>query len=1015
MKFVSHELDVGSAGYSGTVRFNAYKLDGTRMWTKDINLGRNVYSSAHTAQFLVYDFDGDGKAEMTVQTSLGSTDSTGAYVSNASADSTIKSFTKEQNEAADYRGAGNGRIIEGEEFLTIFNGETGEAIDTIDYPTKRVSLISWGKNDGGNRSQRFLADVAYLDGEKPYAVYWRGYYDTNGRTGVSAMSFDGKRLSVDYIFDTKSGQTGYTKGNEKYTNQGNHNMTVADVDNDGKDEFISGALCFEVNDDNKLMPKWCSYRQHGDALHIGDYDPTHDGLEYFSVHEHGATDGSDVVTDDNGNEKVLDYGMTVYDAATGEELAHYGGTKDTGRGMMANVGSGGYYQITGSGTYQCNGGTDFTATSNGMGNNFRIFWDGDLYDELLNGTSITSYDGRTMSQIFNADGCVSINTTKANPALQADLFGDWREEVVYPLSDSSALRVYTTTTPTSYKMKSLMYDRVYRMGVAAEQTTYNQPPHIGYYLADECFYGNLIGIKLDTDNAKTTYRLGEALDTSGLKVTASYSDNNDTEVTSYSANGYDPMQPGEQTITINYLGEVQSYTVNVLDETGITASCNKTTYKVGEDFDKSSISVNMVYDDGSTAPIEDASISAPDTMAAGTQTLTVSYQGAKALYTDTVTIEVVTDVECDDTGAVTGYHGSDSEIVIPSSMESSADYEIKSINGSEINLYMKDIAPNVFAAAYDDNGALKAVKQLDINESGDITVDAGFDVDRVFIWDNMEPVDGSGTQNIEINSIKDGAFSDSSLEKIYIYNDTIALDGDNIFPSGVTLVCTEGSTAYEYAVDHAINTEILSLGDEITFDEEFYQSYSSNMLMQTASEGTLAADFVTYHTHAADSRAPWFKSDNFGFKINQASGNRYLYVNAGIYDSQNSFNQVYITFNEPKSTSEKQTVSFDITFPSNSGSPYVELQNESGNIIDTISVKDSGLATDTQYRYELSYDGGYTSLITKADGTVVKEKSISASAGSEILSTIAFKQDFNMSNMSSAASGIVYIDNILIN
>ncbi|MGN1116573.1 MAG: hypothetical protein ACI4TH_08395, partial [Candidatus Ornithomonoglobus sp.] len=169
VKFVSHELDVGSAGYSGTVRFNAYKLDGTRMWEQDINLGRNVFSSAHTAQFLVYDFDGDGKAEITCQTSLGSVDSTGEYVSRVSGDSSISSLTDEENAAADFRESGNGRITTGQEFLTVFSGETGEAIDTINYPTQRYNVSCWGKSDGGNRSLRFLADVAYLDGEKPYA------------------------------------------------------------------------------------------------------------------------------------------------------------------------------------------------------------------------------------------------------------------------------------------------------------------------------------------------------------------------------------------------------------------------------------------------------------------------------------------------------------------------------------------------------------------------------------------------------------------------------------------------------------------------------------------------------------------------------------------------------------------------------------------------------------------------------------------------------------------------------
>ncbi|MGN0162774.1 MAG: bacterial Ig-like domain-containing protein, partial [Candidatus Ornithomonoglobus sp.] len=614
VKFVSNELDVGSAGYSGTTRFNAYKLDGTRLWENDINLGRNVFSSAHTAQFLVYDFDGDGKAEMTVQTSLGSTDSTGQYVSRVSADSSISSLTDEENATADFREANNGRVTTGQEFLTVFDGETGEAIDTINYPTARYNISCWGKSDGGNRSLRFLADVAYLDGEKPYALYWRGYYNhSNGRTGIAGISFDGERLSVDYIFDTLKGQPGYTTGNELYAGEGNHNLTVADVDNDGKDEVISGAMCMEVDDNNALKPKWCTFRGHGDALHIGDYDPTHDGYEFFTVHEEGGTEEEGV---------TLDYGMSVIDAATGEIMFHQSNTKDTGRGMMANVGSGGYYQITGIGTYQCNGGVDFTAVNNGMGNNFRVFWDGDLYDELLNSTDITSWNGTNMTSIFSAGECASINGTKSNPSLQADLFGDWREEVVYPKTDGSALRVFTTTAETDYKIKSLMYDKVYRSGVAAEQTAYNQPPHIGFYLSADLFYGTMTDIELDTTNVKKKYYVGEKFDKSGLVVTGKYSDADDKTTTDYSVSGYDSMKVGEQTITVKYLTYSKTYTVEVIGEKDIKVENTKPTYKIGEEFDKSALTVKQVYNDDTEKTVSAYKISGFDSMKAGEQTLT---------------------------------------------------------------------------------------------------------------------------------------------------------------------------------------------------------------------------------------------------------------------------------------------------------------------------------------------------------------------------------------------------------
>lgn len=921
VKFVSNELDVGSSGYSGTTRFNAYKLDGTKLWEKDINLGQNVYSSAHTAQFLVYDFDGDGKAEMTVQTSLGSTDGFGEYVSKASATKSISSITDEKNATADYRAANNGRVTSGEEFLTVFDGETGKAIDTITYPTARYNITCWGKSDGGNRSLRFLGEVAYLDGEKPYAVYWRGYYNhENGRTGVAGISFDGERLSVDYQFDTLKGQKGYTTGNEKYAGEGNHNLTVADVDNDGKDEVISGAMCMEVDDNNKLNPRWCTYKGHGDAMHIGDYDPTHEGYEFFTVHEEGGGENNGV---------TLDYGASIIDANTGEILKHWTGSKDTARGMMANVGSGGYYQITASsgvGTWQANGNSDFTSASNGMGNNFRVFWDGDLYDELLNGTTITSWNGGSrMSTIFTADNSQSINGSKDNPSLQADLFGDWREEVVYPSSDNKSLNIFTTTTKTDYKIKSLMYDSVYRSGVAAEQTAYNQPPHIGFYLDDSRFHGKLTGIEVNTDNAKKTYYLGEELDKSGITVTGKYSNADDTAIEAFSVSGYDPLTPGEQEIKVEYLGFSDTYTVEVIDESSIDISIDDASFNVGEELDKSAIHVQLNYADGTSKEITNFKVSGYDSMTVGEQTITVTCTGAAGnVYTASLPVYVVTDFTIED-NVITGYTGSEATATVPN----------------------------------------------------------------------------------DVTQIADGALSSSPLTKIYIYNDDIVLDGDSIFPTDITIACHEGSAAYEYAVSHNITTEIISAGDEVTFDEDFYSSYAGgNMLMQSENAATLADKYVTYNTTAADSHAPWYKDNMYGFSIKTGDSN-YLSVSSGVYDEMNAFDQVYITLNESKQADEKRTLSFDIMIPKTStNSPYAEVQNASGEILGTISA----LTADTWYTYTVAYNGGeYTATLTSADGTVVSENQSTVSG---VPSCIAFKQGY--ARTMSAAVGVINIDNIII-
>lgn len=672
IKWTSSEHDVGSPGspsYSGTIRFAAYKLDGTKLWANEINLGKNVYSSAHTAQFLVYDFDGDGKSEMIVQTSLGSTDANGNYVSHsAKADSVVAStnkkiaeYTDEENETADFNGYD--RKITGEEFLTVFNGETGEAVDTIDLPTSRGSAngIDYG-DDFGNRSNRFIASVAYLDGEKPYAVYLRGYYfGRNGRqrTSIAGISFDGERLSPDYRFDTKSGQPGYYDGAYQYVGQGNHNCTVADVDNDGKDEFITGALCMEVKDDNTFKPRWCTYLQHGDALHIGDYDPTHQGLEFFTVHEDEGTNtlGPTPVT--------MDFGMSVIDADTGEIIFHMPNTKDTGRGVMANTGSGGYYQITGVGSYQCNGGTNFTSTRNGAGSNFRIFWDGDLYDELLDGTNVTNYNGDG----FNAGDydCTQVNGTKANPALQADLFGDWREELVYPTTDGTKLRVFSTITPTDYKIKTLMHDPVYRSGVAAEQTAYNQPPHVGFYLAEEVFESTPERIEIKSMPVKTSYVLGENLDTTGLELTAYLSDGTSKTVTKYAVSGYDSSKAGTQTITVFYQNVSTTFEVYVktIESIDIISPPSKTIYKIGEELDLSGLTVSVVFDNGETEIVSDYKVSNFDKYASGEQTIIIDYKG----FTDEFKTNSPSGFTVDDDGYVTSYSGNDETVICPTSVD----------------------------------------------------------------------------------------------------------------------------------------------------------------------------------------------------------------------------------------------------------------------------------------------------------------------------------------------------------
>ena len=466
----SNSFDSGTqAKHSGNVYVDAYKLSGGKLWR--IDLGINISAGPHFTQLSAYDFDLDGKAELVLKTAPGSRDGTGKYVSEAADNPAI---IKTDNQR-DYRSKTpakqdpyGGRVLEGDEYLTVFDGLSGKAIDTIYYPFPRGNVEEWG-DSWGNRSERYLQAVAYLDGMIPHVIVWRGYYD---KMAAAAYRLESGRLVEAASFD--SSEYAFCS----YNGQGNHNLAVADVDEDGRDEILCGSLAL----DDDLSVLWCSGRGHGDALHLADYDPVHEGLEYFCVHE------------------TAPYGMTVYDAATGKELFHSDGERDTGRGMMAHVGySDGYYEIWATyshnafepedyvGRYASYGVSGFQETEYWPeSQNFRIFWDGDLYDELLDG------DGTEESpvQITGKDGLEAgfphtrtINGTKQNVCLTADLFGDWREEFVVPSSDGNTLFIYTTTIPTSERLFTLMHDRTYRMQIASQNVGYNQPPHLGYYVS----------------------------------------------------------------------------------------------------------------------------------------------------------------------------------------------------------------------------------------------------------------------------------------------------------------------------------------------------------------------------------------------------------------------------------------------------------------------------------------------------------------------------------------------------
>jgi rhamnogalacturonan endolyase len=435
--------DNSQAGMTGETKLEAYRLDGTFLWR--INLGKNIREGAHYTQFLVYDFDGDGKAEIICKTADGTIDGQGNVIGDAS---------------VDHRDA-RGMILNGPEFLTVFEGATGKTLATTDYLPGRGRATDWGDNTG-NRVDRFLAAVAYVDGERPSAVMCRGYYT---RTVLVAWNWRDGKLSRVWTFDSDDG----TPGNRAYRGQGNHNLRVGDLDDDGKDEIVYGACA--IDDDGKGL--YTTGLGHGDAIHLSDIDPDRPGLEIFDIHERPRHPN----------------GAEFREARTGK-LIWGKPSPDVGRGLAIDIdprhrgyemwasgaGLDGLWNVKG----------EKVSDAKPRSCNFGVWWDGDWLREILDRNRITKWDWEngTERPLLTAQDCTSNNGTKATPALCADIFGDWREEVILRTNDNKELRIFTTTIPTEHRLYTLMHDPIYRLSVAYQNIGYNQPTQPGFYLGD---------------------------------------------------------------------------------------------------------------------------------------------------------------------------------------------------------------------------------------------------------------------------------------------------------------------------------------------------------------------------------------------------------------------------------------------------------------------------------------------------------------------------------------------------
>lgn len=444
----SNAHDNSHDGYTGNVFVDCYRLTGEKLWR--IDLGRNIRAGAHYTQFMVFDLDNDGKAEIVMKTSDGTVDGKGQVIGEADTDYREAGVANGEKRTRSLQG----RIMKGNEYLTVFSGLTGDALKTIDYVPVRGDIQDWGDNYA-NRCDRFLACVAYLDGVHPSVVMCRGYYT---RTVLAAFDWDGKELKQRWVFDSNN------PGCEGYAGQGNHNLRVGDVDGDGCDEIIYGSCA--IDNDGKGL--YTTGMGHGDAMHLTCFAPDMQGLQVWDCHE---------------NKKD---GSTFRDAATGKVLFQVKSGIDVGRCMAADVDP-------------RNPGVEmWSSDSHGIRNvkgevirpdlksfsvNMAVWWDGDLLRELLDKNTVSKYDWENdvCKPLITFEGAAFNNGTKSNPCLQGDVIGDWREEVLVREEDSKALRLYVTTISTPYRFHTFLEDPVYRISIATQNVAYNQPTQPGFY------------------------------------------------------------------------------------------------------------------------------------------------------------------------------------------------------------------------------------------------------------------------------------------------------------------------------------------------------------------------------------------------------------------------------------------------------------------------------------------------------------------------------------------------------
>jgi len=572
----SNAHDVSHKGYTGKCYIDCYKLDGRLLWRLD--MGVNIRAGAHYTQFIVYDFDGDGKAEMSVKTAPGTKmikyDGLGnviseKYITMPEADlaagysnednyvcsgedyyehlvETFKGWREHREvksghwpdtleecfgipkeyayplsdedarKLVDYfldvyapsRSEKNdlrkfeGFIFRGPEYLTMFSGD-GEELETIPFPVPREDDglmwgdYSWFRIEPCNRVDRFLSGVGFLDGERPYLIICRGYYT---RSTITAYDFfEGRHreyFKVDsgyvpmknpFARSREDGELGTDPVYGCIAGQGDHSLSVADVDGDGCHEIIYGAATIDhdgsvlYSSADRMPDGRMQYLGHGDSMHVANINPDRPGLEIFNVFEEGSS---------------VPYGWALRDAETGEVLFGEPADRDLGRCMIGDIcpevrG----LQVWAVGVYDCKGNR---LEVKQPGTNASIRWAADLSTQVIDGVDyihekhIGVVADNTHGVMLQPEGTSTNNGTKGNPCLIADIFGDFREELLLRTADSRAIRIYTNTELTKHKLFTLLHDTTYRCGVAWQNNCYNQPCYTSFYYASDMDFKNVL-------------------------------------------------------------------------------------------------------------------------------------------------------------------------------------------------------------------------------------------------------------------------------------------------------------------------------------------------------------------------------------------------------------------------------------------------------------------------------------------------------------------------------------------